>query len=237
MASLASFATGHAGPNDPFGLTGQNAGPPGPPPPGPPSPPGAPPPPTGNGAGQQQQPPTPQGYPTTGTSGEPAPPPQYDISTDPVLQQVYAMTQRADQNAQASALAAREQALLAYGDPTLAAQILGGADPNVLAAGRNTESELAQLARGRDQALNAFDTTLDPSLAFSGYRVASEGQLGQNYQDALARAAAAIQSQLGGITDTLNSSLGADEQQREQALADAYARAVAAALANQSSGG
>jgi hypothetical protein len=110
----------------------------------------------------------------------------------------------------------------------------------VAAAGANPESTLARLKRGYDQGLWSYDNTLDPSLLYSGARIRGEGDLGQGYQDNLASAAAAIQSQLGGINDSLNAALGADADKVSGAYADAYNRAVAAALANppaDSSGG
>lgn len=59
-------------------------------------------------------------------SGAPAAPPpgQYDLSADPVLQQVQATIERANADAAASALRGREQALLDYGDPALASSVL-----------------------------------------------------------------------------------------------------------------
>lgn len=161
------------------------------------------------------------------------PPPnsQYDVSSDPVLQQVNAAMALADQNAQAAALRGRQQALLGYGDPALAAQILGANDPFVQAAGQNQEGTVQQLLRAYQEGLHNFDTGLDPSLAYSGYRIGQEGEIGQTYQDNLSKAAADIQAQLGGYTDTLNQALEADQQQRIQALADAYQRALQAALA------
>lgn len=189
---------------------GGNGGPP--PPPPPPPPPGGNPPPA--------QPPAPPTQPQS----------QYDISSDPVLQQVNAMTALTDQHAQASALRDRQQQLLNYGDPALAASILGINDPFVGAVGQNQDSTLSLLGRARDQNLHNFTTTLDPSLAFSGYRIGQEGLLGQQYQDSLARAAAGIQGNLGGISDNLNATLEADANQRAQALADAYARAIQQAL-------
>lgn len=175
---------------------------------------------------------------SSGGSGSSAPaPPSYDFTTDPILQQVQAAMAQADANAQADALQAREQLLLQYGDPQLAAAILGSSDPMVQAAGQNQESTLAMLGRGYKQNLRNYDTTLDPSLVFSGARIRGENQLGQNYQDALAKAAAAIQSGLQGITTNLNSRLASDQQQVLQALSDAYTRAINQALANQTAGG
>jgi hypothetical protein len=160
-----------------------------------------------------------------------APPPgQYDLSADPVLQQIQASIERANANAGASALRAREQDLLQYGDSDLASSVLGANDPMVQAAGQNQESTLALLKRGYDQGLWNLDNTMDPSLLFSGARIKGEGDLGQGYQDRKAAAAAQIQSELGQITDAYNNALEGNQSQLDSALADAYARAVQAAL-------
>lgn len=173
----------------------------------------------------------------TGTSDQAAaaaapPPGQYDLSADPVLQQIQASIARANADAGASALRAREQDLLQYGDSGLAASVLGANDPMVQAAGQNQESTLALLKRGYDQGLWNLDNTMDPSLAFSGARIKGEGQLGQGYQDRKAAAAAQIQAELGQITDAYNNALEGNQSQLDSALADAYARAVQAALTN-----
>lgn len=173
----------------------------------------------------------------TPAPGEPGgPPPQYDLSADPVLQQVQAAVTLDNQQAKSAELNAEDQALLAYGDPALTAKILGAKDPMVAAAGGNQESTLALLRRGYHQGLQQFDDTLDPSLLFSGARIKGEGLLGQTYQDDLARAAAGIQSQLSGITGSYDSAVQGNEDKLLQALADAYSRALQNALVNPPAG-
>lgn len=157
---------------------------------------------------------------------------QYDLSADPVLQQVQAAVTLGDQQANTQALKARAQLLLQYGDPTLAATILGANDPMVKAAGANPESTLSLLKRGYSQGLANFDNTLDPSLIFSGARIHGEGLLGQDYQDRLAQAAASVQAGLSGINDNLSSALMSDRDRLNAALADAYNRELQNALAN-----
>ncbi len=168
-----------------------------------------------------------------GTPGSPTGPNPYDFSTDPVLQQVQAAMAKADANAKASALRQQEQLLLNYGDPTLAGSVLGASDPYVQAAAQNQSSTLAQLARQYQQNLYGFESGLDPSLVFSGYRVKSEGQIGQANQDALSNAASNVQTQLQAISDALQQQLAADQAQIMQAYSDAYNRAIERALANQ----
>ena len=167
-----------------------------------------------------------------------APPPgQFDLSADPVLQQVEASIARANADAAASALRNREQDLLQYGDSGLAASVLGANDPMVQAAGQNQESTLALLKRGYQQGLWNFDNTMDPSLLFSGARIKGEGQLGQDYQDRQSAAAAQIQAELGQITDAYNNALEGNQSQLDNALADAYARAVQNALTSPPASG
>jgi hypothetical protein len=162
-----------------------------------------------------------------------APPPgQYDLSADPVLQQVQASIERANADAGASALRNREQDLEQYGDSGLASSVLGAHDPMVQAAGQNQESTLALLKRGYEQGLSNFDNNLDPSLLFSGARIKDEGLLGQDYQDRKSAAAAQIQSELGSITDAYNNAIEGNQGTLDNALADAYARAVQSALLN-----
>jgi hypothetical protein len=160
----------------------------------------------------------------------PLPPGQFDLSADPVLQQVQASVARANADAGASALRGREQDLLQYGDSGLASSVLGANDPMVQAAGQNQESTLALLKRGYDQNLSGFDNNLDPSLLFSGARVKGEGLIGQDYQDRKASAAAQIQSELSQIEDAYNNALEGNQTQLTGALADAYARALQQSL-------
>lgn len=183
---------------------------------------------------QNPVPPTPQSV-STSTGSPPGGAtdgalPQYDLETDPVLQQVKAAAASGDATARASALKAREQALLQYGDPALAAAVLGASDPMAAAARTNPESTLALLKRGYTEGLHNFDNTLDPSLVYSGARIHGEHQLGQGYQDNLASAAANIQSRLGSIQDVLDAALGADADKVSNAYADAYNRALQQAL-------
>lgn len=189
-------------------------------------------------AQQQPQAPMPMVVPQATTPGAAAAPTpstsgfQFDLNTDPALQAVKIDTGQSDAQAQAAALAAKQQALVDYGDQGLAASVLGANDPFTQAAAQNQESTLAQLGRQRDQALSSFETQLDPSLTFSGYKIKQENQLGQNYQDTLAKAAAAIRNQLSGIGSQLSSALGQNKMTRDQALAQARDAAIAAALAN-----
>lgn len=154
----------------------------------------------------------------------------FDLQTDPALQMVDGLAGLSDQQAQAQALQERQQQLLQYGDPKLAAAVLGQNDPTVTAAGQNQESQIAMLGRQRDKNLHDFETQLDPSLTFSGYKVGQEQQLGQAYQDALAQAAAGVQGNLGTITGDLNAALAQNNTNRENALSQAEANQMALIL-------
>lgn len=163
-----------------------------------------------------------------------APPPAFDLNADPVLQQVQAQMSSSNSQAQAAALSQEEQALLQLGDPALAASILGQSDPMVQAAANNPESQYAQLHRQYGQQLRQFDTSIDPSLVNSGYRVEQEGNMAQALQDALAQAASGFQNQYAGIQNQLSQTEAQNADTLSQAWSDAYNRAVQQQLATPS---
>lgn len=166
----------------------------------------------------------------SGGSGA-APPPAFDLNADPVLQQVQAQMASANSMANASALSQEEQALLQLGDPALAKSILGANDPMLAAIGNNPESQYAQLHRQYGQQLRQFDTSIDPSLVNSGYRVEQEGNMAQGLQDALAQAASGFQNEYQGIKNQLAQALAGNADTLSQAWSDAYNRAIARAAA------
>ena len=177
--------------------------------------------------------------PTGGGSGGGAgapPPAPFDLNADPVLQQVQAQMSSANSMANSSALSQEEQALLQLGDPALAQSILGANDPMLAAIGNNPESQYAQLHRQYGQQLRQFDTTIDPSLVNSGYRVEQEGNMAQGLQDALAQAASGFQSQYQGIKGQLAQELAQNADTLSQAYSDAYNRAVQQQLARAAGG-
>lgn len=167
----------------------------------------------GQGGPIQQMPPTAMGVN------------HYDINTDPALQQITALLGQSDDQAQASALKQRQNLLLAYGDPTVASSVLGDTDPIVKAASGNPTSTVAQLNQSRDRNLKTLDDQLnDQNLAYSGYRVTQEQQAGQDYQNALAQAAAGLNTNLDTVGSNLSQALGANNMQRASALSDAANR-------------
>jgi hypothetical protein len=156
----------------------------------------------------------------------------YDLSTDPALQQIQSLAGLSDQQAQSGALQQREQLLLAYGDPNVASSVLGATDPTVAAAAQNPTSTVHQLGEQRDRNLKTLDDQLEgQNLGYSGYRVTQETQAGQDYQNALAQAAAQLNQNLGGVDSNLAAALAANNEQRVQGINSAADRAAQQAAA------
>lgn len=161
----------------------------------------------------------------------------YDINTDPSLQATTAFTGMGDQQAQAAALKAKQQLLLGYGDSGLTQSVLGDTNLAQAAAG-NPTSTLANLSQQRDRNTKTLTEGLNQNnLLYSGYRVNQEQQAGQDYQNALANAAAGVNSNLDTISGNLSSALAGNQQTRIQAEQAARDRAVAAAIATGGPGG
>lgn len=169
----------------------------------------------------------------------PPTPGTYDINTDPALQQVTALTGLSDSDANAAALKQRVQQVIAYGDPTLAAAVLGSSDPNVQAASANPNSTVAQINTQYGQNLHNLDEQLNQdNLGYSGYRITQEQQAATDKANQLANAASNEQSNLDTIDGNLSSTLATNQAQRIQAASDAANRlAAAASTASASSGG
>jgi hypothetical protein len=150
----------------------------------------------------------------------------YDLNTDPALQQINALVGLNDQQATAAALKQKQDLLLAFGDPTVAAAVLGQNDPLVQAAAQNPTSTVNQLGQQRDQNLKSLLDQLNPlNLDYSGYRVTQEQQNQTNFQNALAQAAAGLNSNLDQVTGNLNSALSANAATLAQAISAAQDRA------------
>lgn len=167
----------------------------------------------------------------------PTAPNVYDINTDPALQETIALTGMSDEQARATALKAKQDQLLGYGDPDLVRKLLG--DENLAAAAaQNPTSQRAQLGQQRERNLQGLTEGLNSNnLLYSGYRVKQEEQAGQDFQNALAQAAAGVNSSIGGINDQLAGQLGSNEQSRVTARQGARDRALAEMLAGGYSGG
>lgn len=180
--------------------------------------------PSGNGVGGTDVG-IPPGYNSAATA--PAAPgvAAYDINTDPALQQAQSLLGMNDAQAQAQALKLKQQEILAYGDPTVAAALFGQDDPFVAASKQNPTSTLAQLGQQHDRGLTDLTEGLNKqNLAYSGARVKGEQQFGQDYQSALAEAASGLNQRIGGIDSTLAQALAQNNYGRVGALQDAYGR-------------
>jgi hypothetical protein len=157
----------------------------------------------------------------------------YDLSTDPALQQIQSLVGQSNEQANQSALKQRQNLLLAYGDPAIAEAVLGAGDPIAAAAGQNPTSTVHQLATSRDRNLQSLDDQLNAAnLGYSGYRVTQEGQAGQDYQNALAQAAAGLNSNLDQVSGNLAAALAGNNQQIVAGINSAADRASANAAAS-----
>lgn len=163
----------------------------------------------------------------------------YDINTDPALQQIQALTGLNDQQARASATQQIRDQLLAYGDAGLAGQAaLGGDSTLAQAASANPTSTLAQLGQQKTRNLKTLDDQLNAqNLSFGGYRINQESQAAQDYQNALAQAAAAVNSNIGSIQSALQAALNQDAMQRANGLFTAEQAAAAAGATGGGGGG
>lgn len=156
----------------------------------------------------------------------------YDLNTDPALQSIESLVGRSNSDAQSSALKQRQDLLLAYGDPNVAAAQLGADDPIALAAGQNPTSTVKQLGQSRDRNLKTLDDQLGAAnLGFSGYRVTQEQQAGEDYQNALAQAAAGLNSNLDTVGSNLAAALAGNNQQVVAGINSAADRASQQAIA------
>lgn len=151
-------------------------------------------------------------------------PAAYDINTDPALQLTNALTGLSDEQAKAEALKQKQDELLAYGDPNLITKLLGDSTLATAAAG-NPSSTLAQFGQQRDR--NVHDMTEyhnKNNTFYGGARIVDEQQAANDYQNALAQAAAGVNSNLGGIESQLAGVLGQSQQSRLAAMQGAYGR-------------
>lgn len=170
--------------------------------------------------------------PTVTAPAAPPTPAVYDINTDPALQQVGIDAGLSDEQANAQALKERQQLALGYGSSEFA-RALGLDDSYAAAAAGNPSSTLAQLGQQRDRNSKSLTDQLNSAnLLYSGYRVTQEQQAAQDYQNALAQAAAGVNSASDTIGSNLSGVLLGNQKAREQAINDAYNRSLQQALAN-----
>lgn len=152
----------------------------------------------------------------------------YSFMSDPALQMVMAQQTLAIQQAQSTALAQEQQALIAYGDPNLAMSVLG--DQNVAAAAANNpNSTLATLAATNAQNVrNTNETENKANLWYSSDRGYQLGLQQQAYLSQQGQALGAFNSNWGTIQNTLL----AAEQNAWDAEAQAQETAYQNAIAN-----
>src|SRR5207244_2430445 len=113
--------------------------------------------------------------------------------------------------------------------------VLGESDPTAQAAGQNPFSTRAQLNQQHDRNTRDLTEQLNAAnLLYSGHRIVQEGDAANSFQNALAQAAAGVNSGLGQIGGNLTAALSSNEAQRVAALQDAYNRhATEAGAADQ----
>lgn len=156
----------------------------------------------------------------------------FDINTLPSVQATNALTGQSDEQANASALQQKQQLALQYGSADFA-RALGLDDSYATAAAGNPTSTLASLGQQRDRNETSLTEGLNQdNLLYSGYRVTQEQQAAQDYQSALAQAAAAVNGSQSTISNNLDSALGANQQARIQGKTDATNTAIQDALAS-----
>jgi len=152
----------------------------------------------------------------------------YDLNADPALQQIQSLAGTSNDQARSGALKQRQNLLLAYGDKGVAESVLGTSDPIAAAAGNNPTGTVQQLGQSRDRNLKSLDEQLNQqNLGYSGYRVTQEQAAGQDYQNALASAAAGLNSNLDTVGSNLAAALAGNNQQIVQGINSAADRANA----------
>jgi hypothetical protein len=177
----------------------------------------------------------PAGTPTQYTPQNPVVPQaptgyQFDLTTDPILQQISAAADKARADANAAALAQQKQLAIQYGDQaygnTIDASTGQAAQQNPYSVYANLASQYASGQHNLNENLNAHN------LFYSGERIRELAQALNDYQQQQAQAAGAEQQGLGNINANQIAALMGADQSVQQGYNDAYSRALAWALAN-----
>lgn len=153
----------------------------------------------------------------------------YDASTDPVLQQIRALTGKGRAAAESGAAAARKQLAISYGDDALAR--LFGDDATAAAARNNPFSVAAELARAYKR--NDEDIVEDynkRNLFYSGARGKAHSREAENYQRRSFMAESEKQQRLAAIQAELMQQLLGYDREDIEGLQGAYGRASDRAL-------
>lgn len=174
----------------------------------------------------------PAAAPSTGTPAGAAPTVQqaYDASTDPVLQQIRALTGKGRAAAESGARTARQQLAIQYGDDTLA-RLFGGDDNTATAARNNPFSVAAELARAyKRNDEDIVENMNKRNLFYSGARGKAHSREAENYQRRTFMAESEKQQRLAAIQAELMQQLLGYDREDIQGLQGAYGRASDRAL-------
>jgi hypothetical protein len=179
-------------------------------------------------------PPAPLGTPSSYTQQQPTVPQapagmSFDLSTDPVLQQMQAMAQNQRAQAESGALKLRKQLAVDYGDSAYGNTIDSATGQ---AAEQNPFSILANLRTqyGRNQG-NLEEDLNSHNLFYGGARIKALSDALHDYQGQQAGAAGAEQNALGGIDQNRIAALMQADRDEQSAYTDAYNRQLQLALA------
>lgn len=164
--------------------------------------------------------------PSTGTPAGAAPTVQqaYDASTDPILQQIRALSGKGRAAAESGAASARKQLAISYGDDQLARQY--GDESTATAAKNNPFSVAAELARSFQRNNEGIVENMNKrNLFYSGARGKAHSRETEDYQRGTFRAESEKQQRLSAIQAELMQLLQGYDQQDIEGLQGAYGRA------------
>jgi hypothetical protein len=155
----------------------------------------------------------------------------YDYRTDPILQQIQAVSVHSRADADTNALAARKRLAVQYGDADYARNVLHD-DLTAEAAKQNPYSTYAQLDHQQPVDANALDESLNKAnLFYGGARIRQQGQLADQYGQARAAATQQEQDALSSVEQNRLSQVLAANANDQAAEQDAYMRQLQAAIA------
>lgn len=153
----------------------------------------------------------------------------YDASTDPILQQIRALTGKGRAAAESGAAAARKQLAIQYGDDTLAR--LFGDDNTATAARNNPFSVAAELARAyKRNDEDIVENYNKRNLFYSGARGKAHSREAEDYQRRTFMAESEKQQRLAAIQAELMQQLLGYDREDIEGLQGAYGRASDRAL-------
>lgn len=155
----------------------------------------------------------------------------YDYNTDPILNQIQALSTRQRGDAQSTALKLKKQTAIDYGDSGYARNVLQD-EATALAAEGNPYSVTAQLKHSYDTGSHNLDEQYNQANGwYSGARIKGQQDYANQYQGQVAGATGQEQGLLGQIDANQLAAAMAADQQDQQAQRDAYERALQEALA------